>query len=1683
MSDWRNGSNKDSGRNQDESGRKAGRPIPKPTPAVVPDARSAAKTNQAASQDWRGNSKKGAVASKSQDRTWTGRGRETPTSTSGLRKAILLAGLAIAISVLFYCYWVFVFKIDPRLPVIVSIAPDYTTLDLGQGTFRNHDFDFEQRYVDVLSEPPKSASKAIKKLEPDERFLEEVRKNDKWGEGWGIPSSGEYLLGGGPSRRVTAYFVSSLIARETSPEVTGSDIAEDGNSKEQWVLLTKDDAPFDPSTEKLLTVSLLLERIANRTAAGSLALVVLDVKPPTVVTNLGDLEFPKADLEGAFRLLTDEQKNKLCVCLPCDSGQESWYAPEFKSSVFAHFFWKGISTGFDNSDRKWTLGEFKNSLQKQVSQWVAQHRFAPQTPTFLMSDVTEKNEDTLFVVETTGGKGQPPSGENVRTLLTTRYQSLEGLWDDYASLQHCLYSNPLQYATIESGLIQMEDLAEHASDKAWTEFEGRVKEVVEELKKSSKFDRRVSLVEARQHRKFLNDSSAFSDSSDDECLKVWNRLEAVARNKDQGKWSESFKKSSLQEAIRECTLDPKRVPTEWLEIRLLKLIHESMSDEISDKSDGPTSAEAIAGLIRMSSNLSSIAFDPCVELSSWNRKKCSEFEFRFAESFDHFFANEWDTCLAKLATMQKDFDLFSEKCKLLKSAMRTRDEALWFVPHLLAAQMRMSRHGVSEEGKMPEVEEIGKLLQDAIALRDWLSDEQASIEGKLKSEAETKLASLKSKLTETFSEVVRKGEEDAETLPISRIALRWPLLSLDIRKSLHSRLATLYGASKDDNASSVSNQTNWSSLTPRQVGSDFRRKLRLEGSNLEASGGYYDRIVFNDPRYSLAEIEEDKNKSQDEPSARQMIYQETYRTRMVANAFGQRAITKNLTTKFWPWNSPDQMQAVNTASYNLLQTQRLCISRWGDSDLDNPNLQKLYFERMLTQKGSITKPFLPIVQMLPGFDQARSVLVELEKLQADALNRASQEVNGLGVAASLFPPKESEEVSPISLTIEPSDWTAYATLSIHQENSSDRIPFTESSPSSSMGYLLSNTKLAEAIPKKLDPKLVGSQLRLSVRGHYRKCDLRAADAVDSFEIESKSPTLASTVLVTASNAEPITLWVLLDCSGSMNHKNIFENAKSIAKALLQRVLELNEKEESPIKVGFIVFGRKPDANRPAILSESKIGNQIFQTTLKEGAAIGELVDLINLRWISPSGCTPLYDAIYTACEESVNDGRNWIVVISDGSNGVDLPREEKIDKETGKKILDPNAYYHNNGNKQASDVQAKVIQSKSKLFVYQYKNDDFYREATKKPADGGGPLFSEEQKAAFANANQELKDLLSRLPKKDSNSDSKLFYDSFKELESDLIALLPVSTVKITDSDGKQLGQEPFDTHTFGYPISIQVTKPTQATITVNSRGDTKDFPIWLTGGEKLVFKYSDLRGLSAIPFKDDKNGFGNSPFLMVLKDGAKSDIRVKATKATDKPYRLDIQLSKRGDVGETVEQIKFVRRPRFLIASISPAESSMAEAFWVCDHLFKPNTHYPIIQLPSIPWEQGNEWRSEELEVNVWLAEDIPKKAKRIQLDAGDQSDELSPFTCVRVDDRVTVKVAPGSDVKPGAERYFVLCNNDLKAVRTYVDGRETKIEFNVPESQPAELMVVTLKEMLAWESEGALKHYHTEKSLRFLK
>ena len=130
----------------------------------------------------------------------------------------------------------------------------------------------------------------------------------------------------------------------------------------------------------------------------------------------------------------------------------------------------------------------------------------------------------------------------------------------------------------------------------------------------------------------------------------------------------------------------------------------------------------------------------------------------------------------------------------------------------------------------------------------------------------------------------------------------------------------------------------------------------------------------------------------------------------------------------------------------------------------------------------------------------------------------------------------------------------------------------------------------------------------------------------------------------------------------------------------------------------------------------------------------------------------------------------------------------------------------------------------------------------------------------------------------------------------------------------------------------------------------------------------------------------------MFADGGSKFKVAVKATTAATAPDRLDIQLSLQGAVAETVEQTTFTRRPSFVVAKICPAGAEPNQAFWVCDHSFRPKTHYPIVQLPYIPWQEKNGWRSEAVDVGVWMSDEVPKNARRVKLIPGDQPVKLKP-------------------------------------------------------------------------------------------
>src|SRR5208337_3984023 len=82
--------------------------------------------------------------------------------------------------------------------------------------------------------------------------------------------------------------------------------------------------------------------------------------------------------------------DNLYVIASSGPGEISWTAPELKSSVFAHFLYRGLQGEADrdggNSDHKVTLSELFRYLSVKISGWVRTHRDDEQTPILLGKD-------------------------------------------------------------------------------------------------------------------------------------------------------------------------------------------------------------------------------------------------------------------------------------------------------------------------------------------------------------------------------------------------------------------------------------------------------------------------------------------------------------------------------------------------------------------------------------------------------------------------------------------------------------------------------------------------------------------------------------------------------------------------------------------------------------------------------------------------------------------------------------------------------------------------------------------------------------------------------------------------------------------------------------------------------------------------------------------------------------------------------------------------------------------------------------------------------------------------------------------------------------------------------------------------------------------------------------------------
>ena len=1585
---------------------------------------------------------------------------------------------------------------NPKLPLIVSVSKLYSVRDLGENAFSSQTLELGK------SIPTNNIFPTIPTDSFQEQFLKEVGRNENWVKSYsdmkstGLASSGSFQ-GGGPGKNITAYFVSCFITRATDSDAN------------EWLMIAENEDPYGlKGDQRGLPIGTFLKRVAEQTKPRCFAWIVLDVKQPPIVANLGDLAFPFHAFEQAFRDLESALQDRLILSLPCDEAQESWMAPEFSNSVFAHYFFQGIVSGFGKSERIFTLEAFEQQLSDNVRRWVAMHRVAHQTPKFLMSENTLKRKASIKLFETTGVKKQSfvATGTSKQELLD-KFQQLDKHWENFAKLRACSRWDPLAYAEIESQLILMEDLAENnASPAVWPEYLKQVELNIEKLRASATFSRRASLVEAKSNSLvrpcnfFSSGILAESNSAEtpwmsnplfwqsasqgttvdpkqeiaklsrnDRCLQVWSVMQKFAEANDASGWSRAFTKDKMSSSLAYIGAIEGNDETEWLEIQILKILLDEIDWENASEKSATEANAAIAKSIAAFSEIQGIAASPNAELSWWTEQRLTELDRDFLQAFDLLIANQFDLCLQKLSKLESPMAGLTKLKNQLEAGMESRDRAFGIAPHALVALMRLHRYvadsSVKDQARTESqfeklAKDLGDAVRTAVETKNFLlNPDAADIPSTIGPNA--KLDSVTSELNKEFASQKVLAKRDAETIRNCRIALRWPMLSVDTRKEFHSQLANYYEKIKEEprfNSDATGLQledsiTAISHRSPRTIADVFKSRLKeIRESDLFATIAERDLRIDLSSRFPSSPTSQAKELWRD-------IYNTNYSARIQSGAYGQRASAKCVKENEWPWNAVAQFQRLSQANYNRMQIQRLFMSRWGDGDLNAPRNDKYFFQRIANQYERPRDLLSPFPVASRAIETDPEALNRLESQAYREIKDIELRLSATAAESGAIPDRSTK--MRIDLKTQP--WEAMAAIKLGRPF---RKPFS-SSPRE-MSQSLSLDKASSSREVKLPTESLGEdKLSLSLRGHFHDYPIPLPTPKNSYQVSFDiAAKMESTLYVTAKISDPITVWILLDCSASM--KETHKEAKKTVLSLLSEI-QKNMKGENPVHVGLMPFGlrlKRTKDEDPNVsvqlansigLKESLIGDQIFHTEIERGGDLSRIENIVGSGIVSPSGCTPLYDAIYAACTLQP-DRKSRIVVVSDGSN--DVPTPEPGD--------DPKHIFYKGKNKDYLSVFREFKSSRASLFVFQFRNDAYFRDAD---------TYVREQ-AKRANADLEkLIGLLADIGK--SKRDTKFLYNDFNEATRDLLASFPRSKVRIT-ADDKQARQ--IAEGQFGEQIVIPYNGiPYWAVVEIESMGDStlqkQRAKVWITGNQKLELQYSsDRNELDFIDFDSEMN----ASYYNIRFESSDPGLGLLARPIPDPnggKRELIMEAAIRGKSTDS-ERRNFTIPPKFVVGLLKPFGGDVSRSYFLSDVDFVARTHYPIMRFPLVPWGLNKQWFSKQVDFEIWLSDAVPSKAVRVPL-AAKESMVLQDgrVHCIRSDNRVTVTVKSGDD-----DRLFVYCPAAQSARRTYPDettSQETEterheFELSGSHDDPVDVFLFRLSDLRDGTSRGEIKYFY---------
>jgi hypothetical protein len=1526
MADWRG----------DGSGNKPEKKRPKEFPVIPKPEKPAGQQS-----DWRGRSHSGRRAGNASEdgprRSWTGTPNPISSTQLPWRKyvALLVIGIGILATATAFIIWI-TYKQHP-IPLYVTISSRDHNDEIGEVPFADKTW---ERHI--------QKGKSKRAINNIETIVEDgsADPKDNWLTRLGKGQWETKLSVGGGDDNITAIYVNAWLVRRYPTDPTEQVIAVDP-AETEWVLVPKDGEPFLKVSSGLdpIPVHLLFERVAEKVVPNNIAVIGLDVHLPDAIANLGDLEFPKEAIAKAYNDLKPELRKKLVVVLPCDKGEENNLSPGLQCTAFGHYFLEGLRTGF--GDVNGSLESFLEELRKRVEGWASDRRSVKQTPVFLKEGSLSKYKLYDWAAKAAEELVPPVIPKDK---WEDCFNKLDSLWENFEKLRKSRHqiSDPILFAKIESGLIQLEIIAESMPstwkkrldgvqadlDKAWAKFKVRGVSVIE--------DHYVARDKvAIENGKAWKEWKEFSDS-------FGNPNEASAKfNEETHEKLEKIKREDIQS-------------NDWLELQVCRILCQEVDWNNLDPTDRDNVPKLIQKLLQNFQRIQELNHTFPKEAVSHLREALLRVDHAFLESVDFLILNAFNEAEKKADACRIEIDKIAIQATRLRDAIEFRDDVFHQAPHAMGFLMRWFRFNTDQDldpGKM--CKQWAQLVSAAFKVQRSLQlrvkgTTDFSADGSLIEPSESNqelLAALNKQIDEIAAKPRVQTNAPNVNEPIvirgQRNAIRYPFLPLEYRKEYHRKIAEYL--SRDPRKWETTGGTPPKmEHRPSELAEVFLRELEKQlgdsagnDDNREIQTRYRSMLVGDLRSTSL--LNTGINTGKPSETQRDELYASAFRQQWIANAIGQRAIADMLKLEDHPWGDPASLRAEWNREFRKLQQERLVLAGWGRDPLgprENPIEPDNYYE-ILARKYDEVKP---------GEESERLLKEELKKEFADRKSSLMFKLSPSDSTSASTP----EASRQLGLSSGYQGWMKNApSASIHRGIASMVDQETAGQKPVSL-ELKPDTKVTLTGPIALRPKLC-----VSLRGHRRWVD-NGREIRRSYVINYQREALEPSIQVRPELEKRNTV-IILDCSGSMvevknGNKNYekFRKAQDTVKQLLD-LLAKGQRNGIKSQVALIAMGvsitkegMKENGRYgwgPAKLN----GNSLEEEQTWEGSDKKERrICVMNTRFmpandsklsnavdnVNAKGFTPLYDSILVGYDLLLNNSLGEaeiaeIIVVSDGENDVAPYTNPK----TKEKIV-----YKVDKTTTLDALEGKIKNRPGvDLYVYQVASDN--------------------------NDSPETKNFFSKIST--LRNTQKKTYRSFDDIQKELKSKFDLPEFKVEYVDGDSGVSTPPVTGNLNNNKGTQLPRPGRVQVRV---GESVSQELTLQSNEKLILQYQP-KSKPALSFMSAKD-IGESEDLdlpMKLKSSAKgvSDFFAKTVASSDNSQKPSASIKMRWP-SDSEPNEKFLARPRWMVGRIRAANRTVP----ITEFKYS-DTHFPSFNTPEVDL-RGNDgkWLSTSPELDLWYSD-----------------------------------------------------------------------------------------------------------------